>query len=707
MVKVDPKKLGHSLSAERSNSSSKMGSLRTKSTVRRLQMYRGKVKFDKDGKLIKGSVLSKADQPIGNMQRIAPNRKWFGNTRVMGSTELEKYRQEMRTQLNDPYAFVMHKKNLPLGLLQEPTKTSKARLLDVESFHETFSAGRRQKRPKLAVVDVSSLANAAGEQEQSYTSSSDRNIRLEEDFKEQAREDIFAKGQSKRIWGELYKVIDSSDVVVEVLDARDPEGTRCPRIEKYIKNEKQHKHLVLVLNKCDLIPTWATARWVRVLSREFPTVAMHASITNPFGKGALISLLRQFGKLHSDRQSISVGFIGYPNVGKSSIINTLLAKRVCSVAPVPGETKVWQYVTLFKKIYLIDCPGVVYSNDDSETDIVLKGVVRVERLENADEHLPMVLERVKPEYIAKAYGVAGWTDAQDFLQKFCDTTGKLLKGGEADLVNSARKILQDWQRGRLPWFVAPPELSAEEVAELALKREEADRKTQEAPTAAPTAAGLSTVVPSVKQKFKDIAVSNEFAAEGHRDPRFVGQGTDTAETGSIFSDDEGNDDNDDDNDDDNGDNGDGDGDGEGEEDSKRAVRGGGRGTAARGHGASPDDPPMDVFSDEDDSEENGRDTHRRGMPLASRAPPVFEAPDADAVDSEEDADEEDRGKDGGKSGGDTAGRKRGSRMPADSGKSNAERMSRSKGRTSLGDRLKARAGSALQKPPRSRGRRRA
>lgn len=49
--------------------------------------------------------------------------------------------------------------------------------------------------------------------------------------------------------------------------------------------------------------------------------------------------------------------------------------KVCKVAPIPGETKVWQYITLTKRIFLIDCPGVVYHSKDSETDIVLKGVV--------------------------------------------------------------------------------------------------------------------------------------------------------------------------------------------------------------------------------------------------------------------------------------------------------------------------------------------
>ncbi|KPP61513.1 hypothetical protein Z043_120378, partial [Scleropages formosus] len=80
-------------------------------------------------------------------------------------------------------------------------------------------------------------------------------------------------------------------------------------------------------------------RWVAVLSQEYPTLAFHASLTNSFGKGSLIQLLRQFGKLHTDKKQISVGFIGYPNVGKSSIINTLRSKKVCNVAPIAGETK--------------------------------------------------------------------------------------------------------------------------------------------------------------------------------------------------------------------------------------------------------------------------------------------------------------------------------------------------------------------------------
>lgn len=76
-------------------------------------------------------------------------------------------------------------------------------------------------------------------------------------------EPIYQKGTSRRIFGELYKVIDSSDVIVHVLDARDPLGTRCDSVINYLKKEKAHKQIIFVLNKCDLIPTWATVRIVQ------------------------------------------------------------------------------------------------------------------------------------------------------------------------------------------------------------------------------------------------------------------------------------------------------------------------------------------------------------------------------------------------------------------------------------------------------------
>ncbi|KAF1651513.1 Nucleolar GTP-binding protein 2, partial [Eudyptes chrysocome] len=413
---------------------------------------------NKHGKVIKPLQYQSTVAP-GTVARVEPNIKWFGNTRVIKQSSLQKFQEEMETVMKDPYRVVMKQRKLPMSLFYDRIKphTSRVHILDTETFESTFGPKSQRKRPNLSASDVQSLVENAEASSGSYDQGKDRDLVTEDTgVRDEAQEEIYKKGQSKRIWGELYKVIDSSDVVVQVLDARDPMGTRSPHVESYLKKEKHWKHLIFVLNKCDLVPTWATKRWVAVLSQEYPTLAFHASLTNPFGKGAFIQLLRQFGKLHSDKKQISVGFIGYPNVGKSSVINTLRSKKVCNVAPIAGETKVWQYITLMRRIFLIDCPGVVYPSGDTETDIVLKGVVQVEKIKSPEDHISAVLERAKPEYIRKTYKIDSWKDTEDFLEKLASRTGKLLKGGEPDMQTVSKMVLNDWQRGRIPFFVKPP-----------------------------------------------------------------------------------------------------------------------------------------------------------------------------------------------------------------------------------------------------------
>lgn len=171
----------------------------------------------------------------------------------------------------------------------------------------------------------------------------------------------------------------------------------------------------------------------------------------------MIQLLRQFSSLHSDRKQVCVGFIGYPNTGKSSIINTLRKKKVCTVAPIPGETKVWQYITLMRRIYLIDCPGVVPpSQHDTEEDILLRGVVRVENVENPEQYIPAVLQRVQPKHLERTYGVKNVQDSIEFLSILARKGGRLLKGGEPDLDGVAKMVISDFLRGKVPWFTPPP-----------------------------------------------------------------------------------------------------------------------------------------------------------------------------------------------------------------------------------------------------------
>ncbi|RWS04060.1 nucleolar GTP-binding protein 2-like protein [Dinothrombium tinctorium] len=447
----------HSLNPDRVKDG-KQTHLRDKATIKRLLMYKNSKPIrNRKGQIIKSAPFQ-STLPSGTVARVAPNQKWFGNTRVVTQTALQKFQDELGKAIRDPYKVVMRQTKLPITLLNERAKHQRVHILETESFESTFGPKKQRKRANIKANDLEALIEKVEQSVEKYDEEKDVDLAKEIEMKDEPQEKIMKKGQSERIWGELYKVLDSSDVVLQILDARDPMGTRSKHIENFLKKEKPHKHLILVLNKCDLVPVWVTQRWVTILSEEYPTLAFRASMQNPFGKGPLINLLRQLGKLHADKKQISVGLIGYPNVGKSSVINALKAKKVCNVAPIAGETKVWQYVTLMKKIYLIDCPGVVYPSGDSDTDIVLKGVVRVENIKDPEDYIPAVLHRVKKEYLVKTYKIDNWDSPEQFLEMLAKRTGKLLKGGEPAVNTVAKMVLNDWQRGKLPYFVKPPVL---------------------------------------------------------------------------------------------------------------------------------------------------------------------------------------------------------------------------------------------------------
>ncbi|KAH9035649.1 NGP1NT-domain-containing protein [Lactarius pseudohatsudake] len=492
--------------------------------VKRLKMLTGgKAVRDRDGKIIEAAAFQKGEDET-TVGRVQPDRRWFGNTRVISQTALDHFRTSLQTKQHDPYSVLLRRNKLPMQLLNDaanPNLRKRSHIVETEPFAETFGPKALRKRPRIdagTFEELGKLGAAAAEEAAQAKVTAELAEAAEPAAMEQTHADhiepIYTKGTSRRIYGELYKVIDSSDVLLHILDARDPLGTLCESVLEYIRKEKAHKQVVLVINKCDLVPNWVTARHIQHLTPRYPTIAFHASPNHSFGKGSLIQLLRQFSRLHSDKKQISVGFIGYPNVGKSSVINTLKSGKVCRVAPVPGETKVWQYITLTRCIYLIDCPGIVpTSAQDTQTATVLKGVLRVEALPTPSEHVPELLARVKPLYLARTYGLtlpeAGTWAADDFLDTLARAKGRLLKGGEPDIEGAAKIVLSDWVRGRIPYFVTPPERPA-----ALNEREEKERVRTSKVKGGENVEEIR--VPGVKQNLGSIMQKNTFVGEDVR-----------------------------------------------------------------------------------------------------------------------------------------------------------------------------------------------
>lgn len=204
-----------------------------------------------------------------------------------------------------------------------------------------------------------------------------------------------------------------------------------------------------------------------------------------------------------------------------------------------------------RRIYLIDCPGIVpIGMGDSETATVLKGVVRVEKVESPSEHIPALMARVKPEYLRQTYNLKTVGDAEDFLTQLARGMGKLLKGGEADLDTIAKMVINDWVRGKIPYYVEPPPTEHKNMAKGKDKAPLPDTETLDAAQGKRTVKGVS-------QPIQEIAVSGRFSHAdlnaGMPEDFEATQGEEQAEAGYDDDDDDDDDDeefSDDDQDDD-------------------------------------------------------------------------------------------------------------------------------------------------------------
>ena len=138
--------------------------MRSKATITRLNMYKsGKAIRDRDGKIVGGHLMMKdkaGGQDItSGTGRVAPDRRWFGNTRTISQKELDSFRDEMKVKDDDPYAVILRRKKIPMALLKDSEKVASMNLLETESFSSVFGGKQSRKRPKLAIQETTSDGN--------------------------------------------------------------------------------------------------------------------------------------------------------------------------------------------------------------------------------------------------------------------------------------------------------------------------------------------------------------------------------------------------------------------------------------------------------------------------------------------------------------------------------------------------------------------
>ena len=251
----------------------------------------------------------------------------------------------------------------------------------------------------------------------------------------------------------LLKVVDTSDIILEVLDARFFEEMRNPEIEHIIKS--QGKKIIYVLNKSDLVSQEKIKK--SALEKIMPYVFI--SCVKRRGVKDLRDKIKQLAKsVKKDEEHkhdrIQVGIIGYPNTGKSSITNVLIGHMSAGVGAEAGYTKGVQKLKLTKEILLLDSPGVIPARDYSQHDEekILKhqkvGGKSFSQIKDPEVLVANLLKDYQ-EQIEEYYKIKAHNDAELLIEELGKKKGFLKRKGEVDEDKTSRLIIKDFQEGKI------------------------------------------------------------------------------------------------------------------------------------------------------------------------------------------------------------------------------------------------------------------
>ncbi|MDD5163978.1 MAG: 50S ribosome-binding GTPase [Candidatus ainarchaeum sp.] len=247
----------------------------------------------------------------------------------------------------------------------------------------------------------------------------------------------------KGFFSRIFRIIQESNLLLEVLDARFPELTRNRGIEKKILNSE--KKLVLVLNKSDLVTRETLFREKKELEKIAPCVFLSTKQRNGLRK-----LREAIGKAINGKDSV-VGIIGYPNTGKSSIINVLRGKSVAKTSSKAGFTRGEQFVRISKNIMLVDSPGIIPFAQKNEFELMLVNSKNAERLKDSETTALQLIQwllQKNPSVLKENFGIEE-TDSEKALEQIAFKKNRLVKGGLPDTQATAKILIQDWQREKI------------------------------------------------------------------------------------------------------------------------------------------------------------------------------------------------------------------------------------------------------------------
>ncbi len=257
--------------------------------------------------------------------------------------------------------------------------------------------------------------------------------------------------QKKKYPSIAETIIENSDIILEVLDARFTEETRNKEFEKQIFDKR--RRIIYVINKSDL-----------VLKRNLDKIHLYprvfVSCTKRKGIADLRNLIKREAReveniINKDKSGkVTVGIIGYPNTGKSSLINILVGKSSAGVSAQSGFTKALQKLRLTEEIQLLDSPGVIPENEYSNIDkIKIAQHAKLGARDYSKVRDPEIaiaeLMRDYSKALESHYKIKSEGDSEMFIENLGKKKGFFKKGGIVDEDKTARFVLKEWQTGEI------------------------------------------------------------------------------------------------------------------------------------------------------------------------------------------------------------------------------------------------------------------
>lgn len=300
------------------------------------------------------------------------------------------------------------------------------------------------------------------------------------------KEHIFLTPYEKNLqfWRQLWRVVERSNLVVQILDARNPLLFRCEDLEKFVLEVDLSKVNVLLLNKADHLTLKQRSHWFNYFAERNLKTAFYSALLEEnetqeeedFCKNSdeepreirILSgqeLIDFFKDLHPTEDVLTVGLVGYPNVGKSSTINSLLKSKKVSVSATPGKTKHFQTLFLNNNVCLCDCPGLVFpSFVSSKADMIVSGILPIDQMTYCLPPMALIASLIPKRIFQEIYGITLTTEEEEseyatkeeILNSYGYARGFMTQRGLPDISRAARVILKDFVNGKLLYCTAPP-----------------------------------------------------------------------------------------------------------------------------------------------------------------------------------------------------------------------------------------------------------